>query len=174
MQRRDFIQGMVAGGTVLLSSSAKTARASEPPQLGSAPAPDGSTAPAACESIAPLFAPLSVGDEVGLGWSLTALTAVECGAATLALTHESTKAQVKVHVCRHHGEAVGAAHSDTLDFMLMNQGDGATVTDESLGRVLNVLSDVVVHNERAGVVPPTALLTHSERMARFREHDTLT
>jgi len=173
MQRRNFIQGVVAGGAALVSSSVKIARASQPVR-SAAPAPNGDTPSAACESVEPLFQPLRVGDAIGLGWSLTALTAVECGAATLALTHEGTNAQVKVHVCRHHGEAIGVAHSDTLDFVLMNRGDGATSTEESLGRVLNVLSDVVTQNERAGVVPPTALMTHTERMGRFRQHDTLT
>jgi len=187
MERRKFIQGVVAGSAALVSGTAATnlraampvAADSDPgqqPLPEAAPASSGKdepTQPLACESLQPMLEPIHVGDHIGLGWSLTAMTPVECGAAVLAITHAATNRQVNVHVCRHTGRASGAAHSQTLDFLLMNSGDGATMTDESLGRVLNVLSDIAAHNERSGRRPPKTLQTHDERMSLFRIHEAL-
>ncbi len=95
----------------------------------SAPEP-ASTAPAWG-----LLKPLHEGIVLGLGWAVESLSPIRGGSATLALRHPDLGiARVAIH--RNEGAPLGVAHTDHLDFMLMNGGSGTTQTDESIGRIL--------------------------------------
>jgi hypothetical protein len=115
--------------------------------------------------VLPLLAPLAIGDEVGLGFRLEDVTGVRAGAAVLTL--RAGGRFFRVHVCCRDGAPLGLAHTERLDFLLMNDGDGNHVTDERLARVVNVLADLARKNERAGTAPPKGLLSHAARVESF-------
>ena len=153
MKRRDFFQGLLAGAAALTAAR----------QVGAAVADSWASRDAS--EVLPLLAPLRIGSEVGLGWRLVALSGVEAGAAVLTLRRGTRFA--RLHVCRLDGRPRGMAHSDNLDFLLMNDGNGANPTDEGLARVVNVLSELVTKNERAGAGVPQGLLSHATRLEAF-------
>ncbi|MCB9759233.1 MAG: hypothetical protein H6739_05295 [Alphaproteobacteria bacterium] len=115
-----------------------------------------------------LFNPLRPGVEAGLGWTLGALSELDRGAWVLNLHHADGRS-ARVHLCYHQGRPRGVGHSAYLDLILMDGGDGAKDTDESLGRVLRHLANVIRENEsRPGADELIAsLLTHGERVERF-------
>jgi hypothetical protein len=82
-----------------------------------------------------LLAPLGEGSELGLGWAIESLSPVRGGVATLLLRH-ADHGPPRVCLRRNAGAPLGIAHTDHLDFMLMNGGSGAAQTEESIGRVL--------------------------------------
>ena len=158
MERRDFIQGLLAGSvTVLAAGSAQASPLSRLMESG---------------SVAPLLEPLQVGDHVGLAWSVRELTDVKSGAAVLVLEHQSGRT-ARVHLCQRRGAPVGVAHSGTLDFMVMNDASGADPTDESLARVLRALAELARRNEAQGAMAPGTLLPHDARLSRYRDSAAL-
>ena len=109
-----------------------------------------------------LLAPFTKGTPIGLGWVLDSLSPVRGGAASLALRHEE-HGIVRVTIRRNDGAPLGVAHTDRLDFMLMNGGSGGTYTEESIGRVLIALADAL--RRQNGAVRQdliAALLPHAE------------
>ncbi len=93
-----------------------------------------------------LLAPLTRGDHLGQGWFVAHLGAVERGASVLTLQHKQGQV-ARVHLCHHQGNPKGLAHTELLDMILMDGGQGDKPTDESLGRVLMGLARVVKVNE---------------------------
>jgi ferredoxin len=83
----------------------------------------------------PLLLPFGAGAALGLGWEIESLSSVRSGAATMVLRH-AEHGPVRVTVRRNGGSPLGVAHTDELDFMLMNGGSGSTQTEDSVGRVL--------------------------------------
>lgn len=189
MERRVFVQGLVATGTALVAggvearpTSAVAAPKAVEPGAASEPAPSAPANGAPIRAIAPsdssshenlwpLLAPLGPGDEIGLGWRVVELTAVNAGAAILTIG--SGDRLERVHLCRLDGARRGVAHSDTIDLLLMNRADGTLITDENLARALNVLALLIQSNERAGVRTPDGLMGHDARLAFFRAEQAL-
>ncbi len=117
-----------------------------------------------------LLAPLAVGDSVGLGWRIGALSAVQHGAAVLELIHGFRGQIARVHICAHLGEPRGVVHTQAFDLILMDGGDGDRRTDEKMGRVLKTLARRMQKNERElGIDRATvrSMLTHVERVERY-------
>jgi len=116
-----------------------------------------------------LIAPLGPGISVGHGWTVRDLTPVDRGATVLALERrDGTRAHV--HVCRRRGAARGLAHTQHLDLVLMNGGDGSLPSDETLGRVLLTIAKRIRRNERLATAELTALadlMSHDDRVRRF-------
>jgi len=115
-----------------------------------------------------LLAPLRPGQELAFGWHLGLFEATDRGAMVLNL-HNRDGRNARVHLCYHEGRAKGVAHTELLDFILMDGGDGAAPTEESIGRVVRHVALVVRQNElRDGAVEELArLMTHAERVERF-------
>jgi 2Fe-2S type ferredoxin len=113
-----------------------------------------------------LLAPFGEGTALGLGWELESLSPVRDGAATLVLRHEQL-GRARVAIRRNRGAPLGVAHTDQLDFMLMNGGSGAARTEETVGRVLIALAETLRsapgHDGTAAVL--AALLPHAEKRA---------
>ncbi len=109
-----------------------------------------------------LLAPFAEGATIGLGWTLDSLSAVRGGAASLALRHDE-HGIVRVAIRRNDGAPLGVAHTDRLDFMLMNGGSGRTYTEESVGRALVAMAERLRRDD-AEVDERTiaALLPHTE------------
>ncbi len=164
MRRREFVSGLLAASAVGSAGIAVQAKSAEVLQVPAEAPPVGS---APREAIVPLLEPLQVGDHIGLGWRLWAMSDISAGGCVLSLRRDGQLTEFRVHLCRKSGASRGAAHSDTVDFLLMNDGDGSVPTDETLGRVLNTLAELVRRNERAGVATPAALMSHESRLRAF-------
>lgn len=108
-----------------------------------------------------LLAPFGEGDEIGLGWVLESLSPVRGGAVTVVLRHPEYGI-ARVNVRRNGGAPLGVAHTDRLDFMLMNGGGGTAQTEASIATALTGLADTL----RARGTPNDKLLEalqpHSE------------
>lgn len=111
-----------------------------------------------------LFAPLSAGSDLGLGWRFARAFAPREGAVTVNLVHTDGRA-ARVDVCLLQGKGRGPAQSGLCDFIVMDGGDGAAPMDEPLGRALACLAAVVRQNELADASQALlALEPHQERV----------
>ena len=118
-----------------------------------------------------LMYPVDKGMCVGKGWAVADLSPVKDGASVLTLEH-SVHGSARVHICARRGESVGLTHSNLLDFVLMDGGDGDKRTQENLGRIIVGIAKRVSKNELGAVDAGTIdamsrMLTHEERMALF-------
>jgi hypothetical protein len=114
------------------------------------------------------FAPVRAGDEIGLGWSLVRIFPAVQGAVTLTLAHADGRA-ARVDVCLREGAPRGPASTENLDFIVMDGGDGAGRTDESLGRVVRRLAAMAARNEEQDVASLAALEPHADRVWRHAD-----
>jgi len=120
------------------------------------------TRPASDEPPWELLAPFAEGVPVGLGWVLDSLSPVRGGSASLALRHEE-HGTAHVAIRRNGGAPLGIAHTDRLDFLLMNGGSGRTHTEDSIARALLAMADIL--QQHSAAVPDevvAALLPHAE------------
>ena len=99
-----------------------------------------------------LLAPFAAGTPLALGWGIESLSPVRGGAATLVLQH-AEHGRARIALRRNGGAPLGVAHTDAIDFMLMNGGSGGSTTEESVGRVLRALA-AALQSQPAG--PPEA------------------
>lgn len=114
-----------------------------------------------------LLAPVKEGSDLGLGWRACSLAPLELGTVVLLLTGEGGR-KANVRICRNVGAPVGVAHSSSLDFVLVNGGDGDVPTEESLGRVVLGMAESVARRELADPTPAASmrlLRSHREWMA---------
>jgi ferredoxin len=109
-----------------------------------------------------LLAPFGEDTPIGLGWSLESLSPVRNGSASLALRHAEYGTAL-VAIRRNGGAPLGIAHTDRLDFLLMNGGSGRTHTEDSIAHALIAMADTL--QGQAAAVPEAlvaALLPHAE------------
>jgi 2Fe-2S type ferredoxin len=142
--------------TEALSLTVTRLRDQSAPQTGAVPS-------ASDEPPWELLAPFAEGTPIGLGWVVDSLSPVRGGSASLGLRHqEHGSAQVAIR--RNGGAPLGIAHTDRLDFLLMNGGSGRTHTEDSITRALLAMVDTL--QQHATAVPDelvAALLPHAER-----------
>jgi hypothetical protein len=86
-----------------------------------------------------LLAPFGPGAPLGDGWVIESLGSVSHGSATLVLQH-GEKGQVRVSVCPIVDAPRGIAHTEHLDFLLMNEGSGRMPTERSIAVALVALA----------------------------------
>ena len=165
--RRELLKQVGAGvaGSAVLVGTAARSKAARASCLRAFASGGSSSAPWA------LLTPLSPDKPVGRGWSLTDLSPVRRGASVLTLTHRDG-AEARVHICARLDHATGIANTHLLDLVLMDGGNGAKATDESLGRVIRTLAKRIARNELKTVDSSllsdmSRMLTHQERMALF-------
>jgi 2Fe-2S type ferredoxin len=89
-----------------------------------------------------LLVPFAEGSAIGLGWEIASLGPIRGGAAMLLLRHEGGDT-ARVGVRRNGGTPVGVAHTEHLDFVLMNGGGGGAPTDVPIAKALCVLADAL-------------------------------
>jgi hypothetical protein len=82
-----------------------------------------------------LLAPFVPGAPLGDGWVIESLSTVSHGSATLVLQH-SRKGEARISVCPNVGAPRGIAHTEHLDFLLMNEGTGNKPTESSIAAAL--------------------------------------
>jgi len=173
MRRRAFIEGVLASGAVAAVGNEARAEPGRPsPQKEPQARAPSLDPPGDAQEVWPLLAPLGAGAAIGLGWSVGSLAGVVHGAAVLTLTHSDGR-EARVHLCRRTETSSAPAHSESIDLFLMNEGDGGAATDESLGRVLNVLALVIRHNEKRGAGATEAMIAHEARLLFYREGNLL-
>ncbi len=179
MQRRWFIQGVLAGSAALVSTTERKAnalpQAVKPAQHETGPRPEARDLPPPTrpprardgESLWPTLAPLTPGAEVAASWLISELSAITDGAAIVTLRSETSEAEARVHICRRDADSQAITHSETMDLYLMNGGDGLVLTDESLAVAVETLALVLRRNEARGIQAPESLLSHSARLTFF-------
>ena len=116
-----------------------------------------------------LIEPLEKNAAIGLGWSVATMGAVQNGAAILELKHCSGQ-RARVHICTYEGQPKGLAHTALFELILMDGGQGDKPTEESIGRFLLTLADIMAENEirdEADLSRVTRMLTHTERVELY-------
>lgn len=130
-----------------------------------------------------LLAPFTAGAALGLGWQLESLSPIQSGATNLVLRHElGTTARVAIR--RHDGNPHGVAHTQRLDFLVMNGGGGNARTDDSVAAALTSFADVLRQHHKphiellaANLSPieePSAAKTAAASAGRGRADDLFT
>jgi hypothetical protein len=124
-----------------------------------------------------LVSPLTMGSNVGKGWRIQNLSALEAGASILTLQHP-TRGTARVHLCARRGGGHGLTHTQLLDLILMDGGTGELRTQEGLARVVTGIGKRIAKNELGAVDEETIdamsrMLTHKERMAIFGPENLL-
>ncbi len=121
-----------------------------------------------------LFHPLGPGADLGLGWRLERVFPPFEGAITLNLVNADGRL-ARVDVCLREGAAPlvggstlvaakGPAHTELLDFIVMDGGDGTAPMDESLGRVVRRLAAIAADNEGTEMDRLAQLAPHAQRV----------
>ena len=110
-----------------------------------------------------LLAPLNQGDSVGKGWRISGLRPIEKGATVLELVHNSGCTS-QIHICAIEENPVGVIHTQFLDLVLMDGGQGNKPTDEDLGRVVMNVALKIQKQE-------AQLLNNSEVLELLEGHD---
>ena len=115
-----------------------------------------------------LLSPLAQGAEVGHGWRLSDLTAIENGSCVLTLENQRGRAH-RVHVCGNAGQPQGLVYTNRMELFVMNGGQGDLPTEEGLAQAVAVVAHVLAANEDRHQVMLTALLPHAERVQRYTD-----
>ncbi len=162
MERRLVLKGFLVSSAVLATPVA--ALAGTTPQGSDDASSDASTE---AHEQWELLAPIGPGSDLGGGWSAKSLSAVSHGAAVLTIAHLSGT-NARVHVCRRAGAPRGVAHTERLDLLLMNGGDGSVPTDEDLSRAVKTVALRISRQERQATQPrPKGLLPHPARLGWY-------
>jgi len=113
-----------------------------------------------------LLAPFAEGTALSGGWTLESLSPIRGGATTMVL-RQAGAGIARVSIRRNGGAPLGVAHTDHLDFMLMNGGGGAAQTDVSIARALVEFADTLRRTQQGGRAAELAeaLLPHVEARA---------
>lgn len=116
-----------------------------------------------------LLSPLKQGASLGRGWSIEGLSPIESGAAILTLAHRDGR-QTRVHLCAWKDAPRGVAHTDLLDLIVMDGGQGDRPTEEGLGRALSSLASRIRRNELrldADIRALAGMQSHEERVEQY-------
>ena len=113
-------------------------------------------------------------------WVVSEMSPIQRGACVMTLKSKNGDS-ARVHICAHDGDPKGVAHSAFLDFVLMDGGDGALPTDETLGcKIMTLARHVLIKefnmsdrelNQIDGAL--AQLETHSTRLETYRDEGLL-
>ena len=177
LSRRAFVGKLAAGAAVTVAAgvAAQAASAREPrlaafpdrtAELNSAQ-PNSAEPSAAQPSVPPweLLHPLQAGAVVSAGWHVAELSAVVGGACVLTLANERGRTH-RIHLCGNTGRPQGLVHTERVDLVVMNGGQGDLPTDEGFAQAVAAVAHVIAANEgRAAVV--STLVPHAERLEQL-------
>lgn len=116
-----------------------------------------------------LLHPLAPGASLSGGYTVMELSPVRKGAAVLTLQHGLAE-RVDVHLCVHDGAPKGVVHTELVDLIVMDGGQGKKRTDEALGRALMDLGTRISKNqagEGADLAPLSRMMPHVDRVEAF-------
>jgi hypothetical protein len=184
LSRRDLVGKLAASGAVLVAGAAaasarlapRAARGADRAaseswgQVGrpevDAGTPETAMAPAPWD----LLQPLAVGSAVAHGWRVAGFSGVVDGTCVLTLENERGRSH-RIHLCRNGGTPQGIVHTDGIDLLVMNGGQGDVATDESFAQAVAEVAHVIAGNERRQATVVASLLSHEERLRRFTSAD---
>lgn len=183
LSRRDLVGKLAASGAVLVAAGAAGASMGTlkgEQAAGSAPAHAGQAVPLTVDAETPatatapapwsLLQPLAVGSAVAHGWRVAGFSGVVDGSCVLTLENERGRNQ-RVHLCRNAGQPQGIVHTEAVDMLVMNGGQGDLATDESFAQAVAEVAHVVAANERREATVVASLMSHDERLRRFTGAD---
>jgi len=177
LSRRAFVGKVAAGAAVAVAAGvaaeAASAREHFAPVVNDdrparANSPQVSSAePSAVPGTSPweLLQPLTAGAAVSGDWRVAELTAVVHGSCVLTLTNGSGRMQ-RIHLCGNGGRPHGLVHTERVDLVVMNGGQGELPTDEGFAQAVAAVAHVIAANEGRAAVVGT-LVPHAERLVQF-------
>jgi hypothetical protein len=177
LSRRAFVGKLAAGAAVAATAGVAAQAVSAREQLAPAsgegrPAEPYSAepwaAPSAAQGTPPweLLQPLSAGSAVTPQWHVAELSGVLAGSCVLTLGNARGRTQ-RVHLCANDGRPQGLVHTELVDLVVMNGGQGELPTEEGFAQAVAAVAHVIAANEaRAGAVVST-LMPHAERLEQF-------
>jgi hypothetical protein len=175
LSRRAFVGKVAAGAAVTVAVSglqraqASTPRASAAAADVTAPAAAGESAPAVTASAPPpwqMLRPLALGSTLAGGWKVAGLSDIEHGSCVLTLANERGRTH-RIHLCRNDGRPQGVVHTEALDLLVMNGGQGDQPTEEGLAQAVAEVAHALAANEGRHAPLVTSLLPQAERAERF-------
>ena len=178
LSRRAFVGKLAAGAAVAAASGAVAQAVSAREQLaptagdsrpGREPAPADWAAPSAAIDAPPpweLLRPLRVGAAVSGGWHVAELSGVHAGTCVLTLANERGRTQ-RIHVCANAGQPQGVVHTERVDLVVMNGGQGDLPTEEGFAQAVAAVAHVIAANERGASAVVSGLMAHAERVQQF-------
>ena len=125
-----------------------------------------SAEPSAAPGVPPweLLHPLQAGAVVSGGWHVAELSAVVGGSCVLTLANERGRTH-RIHLCGNAGRPQGLVHTERVDLVVMNGGQG-TADRRGLAQAVAAVAHVIAANEsRAAVV--STLVPHAERLEQL-------
>jgi hypothetical protein len=181
LSRRVFVSKLAIGAAV--ASTAGIARAEQRQGRSAAPGesdagqPDAAAAASGAQTAqavmdpvpAPpwnLLHPLTAGAVIRAGWVVRDLGPIANGSCVLTLEDGDGRSH-RVHLCRNAGDPQGLVHTEHIDLVVMNGGQGDVATREELAQAVADVAHVVANNERAEGDVIAELLSHRERVERF-------
>lgn len=182
LSRRDLVGKLAASGAVLVAAGAAHANMGplSAKEAGAAPANPGKADPPAVDAETPatatapapwdLLQPLAVGSAVAHGWRVAGFSGVVDGSCVLTLENERGRNH-RVHLCRNNGKPQGIVHTEQIDLMVMNGGQGDLATDETFAQAVAEVAHVVAANERRQGTVVASLMSHDERLRQFTGAD---
>jgi hypothetical protein len=176
LSRRAFVGKVAAGAAVAatagIAAQAVSAREQLAPASGEGrPAQPYSAepwaAPSAAQGTPPweLLQPLTAGAAVTPEWHVAELSGVLDGSCVLTLANARGRTQ-RIHLCGNAGRPHGLVHTERVDLLVMNGGQGDLPTEEGFAQAVAAVAHVIAANEfRAAVVG--TLVPHAERLEQF-------
>jgi hypothetical protein len=116
---------------------------------------------------------LTVGTDLGSGWTLNGIEGPEAGAIRLVAGHDSTERRANISICRAEAGSGALASTGAVDVFLMNDGgDGQRRTPSDEVALVGRIAKTVQGREES--IPGAArLLGRRERQAAFDPIDHL-
>jgi hypothetical protein len=168
----------LAAGAAVAAAAGVTAQAVSAREQLALPAADGLApqqysaepwaAPSAAQGEAPweLLRPLRVGAAVTPEWHVAELSAVRDGSCVLTLANARGRTQ-RIHVCANDGRPQGLVHTERVDLVVMNGGQGDLPTEEGFAQAVAAVAHVIAANEGRAAAVVSTLLPHAERVEQF-------
>jgi len=178
LSRRTFVGRVAAGAAVAIAASGvKRAEASaQHPQATLPSGAPGAALPEALPEVAAqapsapppwqMLQPLKVGAAVAAGWQVSELSEIQYGSCVLTLANERGRSH-RIHLCRNDGRPQGLVHTERVDLVVMNGGQGDLPTEEGFAQAVAEVAHVLARNEGRHGEIVTALLPQSERTELF-------
>ena len=177
LSRRAFVGKLAAGAAVAAAASVAAQAASAREEFASLPR-EGRTAelnwvqpnsavPSAAPGVPPweLLHPLQAGAVVSGGWHVAELSAMAGGSCVVTLANERGRTH-RIHLCGNAGRPQGLVHTERVDLVVMNGGQGELPTDEGFAQAVAAVAHVIAANEGRAAVVGT-LVPHAERLVQF-------
>jgi len=157
---------IAASGVKRAEASAQHPQATLPSGAPSAALPEVAAPAPSAPPPWQMLQPLKVGAAVAAGWRVSELSEIQYGSCVLTLENERGRSH-RIHLCRNDGRPQGLVHTERVDLVVMNGGQGDLPTEEGFAQAVAEVAHVLARNEGRHGEIVTALLPQSERTELF-------